>query len=65
MGKKIKTLKVSDIVAKDLDNYGYSYKAPKPTYIPIGEHILVTHQSFEDPYVARFVHLGANLVLIV
>jgi hypothetical protein len=64
MGKKIKTLKISDVVAQDLDNYGYSYKAPKPFSIPIDENILVNHPSFLEPYVARFVQMGKDLVLI-
>jgi len=62
--KKIKTLNIDDTVAEELDNYGYSCKAPKPSFIPIGENILVTHQSFEDPYVARFVQIGKDLMLI-
>lgn len=64
MSKKIKTLKISDAVAEDLETYGYSYQAPKPFFIPIGEKILANHYSFSDPYIARFVQMGIDLVLI-
>jgi hypothetical protein len=63
MSKKVKTLNVNDAVAKDLDNYGYSYQALKPTQIPIGENILVMHHSFPDPYVARFISINDDVIL--